>query len=41
MVDSSRKRVAVVGATGVAGQSVFVMAPEKWRTVDYRKSAAS
>ena len=26
-------------ATGVAGQTVFVMQPEKWRTVDYRKSA--
>lgn len=25
-------------ATGVAGQTVFVMQPEKWRTVDYRKS---
>ena len=32
---------AYADATGVAGQSVFVMAPEKWRTVDYRKSAAS
>ena len=26
-------------ATGVEGQTVFVMRPERWRTVDYRKSA--
>ena len=28
-------------ATGVAGQTVFVMQPEKWRTVDYGKSGLS
>ena len=28
-------------ATGVAGQTVFVMQPEKWRTVDYGKSELS
>ena len=27
--------------TGVAGQTVFVMQPEKWRTVDYGKSGLS
>jgi nitroimidazol reductase NimA-like FMN-containing flavoprotein (pyridoxamine 5'-phosphate oxidase superfamily) len=26
-------------ATGAAGQTVFVMRPDRWRTVDYRKSA--
>lgn len=26
-------------ATGSEGQSVYVMRPERWRTVDYRKSA--
>ena len=31
---------AYANATGVAGQTVFVMQPERWRTVDYRKSAA-
>ncbi|MFP8873566.1 MAG: pyridoxamine 5'-phosphate oxidase family protein, partial [Myxococcota bacterium] len=25
-------------ATGVDGQTVYVMQPERWRTVDYRKS---
>ncbi len=25
-------------ATGVDGQTVYVMRPERWRTVDYRKS---
>ena len=28
-------------ATGAAGQTVFVMQPEKWRTVDYAKSGVS
>ena len=31
---------AYAEATGVVGQSVFVMQPARWRTVDYRKSAA-
>ena len=29
---------AYTAATGAEGQTVFVMRPEKWRTVDYRKS---
>ncbi len=29
---------AYVAATGAEAQSVFVMRPDKWRTVDYRKS---
>ena len=32
---------AYTAATGVEGQTVFVMQPEKWRTVDYRKAALS
>ena len=28
-------------STGSAGQTVFVMQPEKWRTVDYGKAGAS
>ena len=32
---------AYANATGVAGQTVFVMQPKKWRTVDYGKSGPS